>query len=241
MKSVKEYIITESNLSKEKKEEIINFVEDYFDKFDKDPKNFLKHKFEKKTNYDFFGWSIESLLHSKKVPHGHECTNLLVSLHRKEISGKKMPDYWSGNYILTSYMKLKAKRNSLIKRYLGAYKVGTINKRQKDPELLYQHCLRDYVYITNFENNKKILEDPGFLEIYDFTDSKDYEYIEESDKGITVKVFLWNKYWPIIRFDFKNIDEGLKINSSTNIYKDVDYSKFIICIPGNFVKLNLEQ
>lgn len=238
MKSVKEYIISESEISKEKKEEIIKFVEDYFDKFDKDPKNFLKHKF-KKSNYSF-SWSIESLLNCNDIPYNGECKKLLYSISKKEFGGKIMPDYFEGHITYLSHMSLKTKRNSLIKRYLGAYK-AIIIKKEKNPSLLFQLKLNDYKYITNFENHhpKEILEDPGFLEIYDFTDTKDYEYMD-SNKGVTIKIFLWNKYWPIIRFDFDEINEKLKVKSSTNIGKDVDDSKFIICMPGNFIKLNLE-
>jgi len=242
MKSVKEYIINESEISKEKKEEIFQFVNDYFDKFNKDPKNFLKYKFKKKSNYAFHGWNIESLLNCPDIPHARECKNLLISISKKEIDGKILPDYWDGHCVYLSHFKLKNKRKSLIQRYLGAYKAHYINKREKDPTLLFQLKLKDYNYITNFEkyNNKKILEDHGFLEVYDFTDTNDYEYID-SKEGVTIKVFLWNKFWPIIRFDFENIDEGLKVKSSTNVNKDIDSNKFIICMPNKFIDLNLEQ
>lgn len=237
MKSIKEFLINESQITKEKKEEVIKFVKDYFDKFDKDPKNFLKHKFEKKSNYEFHGWSIESLLNCNDIPQTKECRNLLYLLSEMEINGKIMPDYYDGNITYLSHMSLKSKRNSLIKKYLGAYK-AIINKREKNPSLLFQLALRDYDYITNFEkyNNGKILKDQGFLELYHFTSTKNYEFTK-SDKDVTMKLFLWNDYWPIIRFDFGDINE--ESNQKNDSY-DINFDKFIICMPGKFIDLNLE-
>ena len=120
--------ITES--LKENKLDAIKFIEEYFDKFNSNKKNFMTNKFDS-TEYDF-SWTIESLLNCDDIQDNFACKRLLYKINKNYKGNKILPNTNGTTYTTISIKYLK--RN--LKNMCGAYKFNNINKREKTPALI---------------------------------------------------------------------------------------------------------
>ena len=232
MKQLSNFIL-EQKIDKEDKQKAISFVKEYFDKFDKDSKNFLKNKFD--DNEFTFRWSLGTLLQSLSDKECNHVCRLLNSINNKYKTDNYLPRMASSSVVkYTSYNIIKKNIN----KYLGAYKINIFSKEQY-PTLLRIPSYSDYVYITNLDkyHTENQLKDSACIELFDFTTDEN-PLVKNEIEHITIRFFLWNNYCPIIRIDFLDkINEGLKIKSDTKINSEDPLTiknKFIIAMPKWF-------
>ena len=183
--------------------------------------NHLSGKFAPGKN--LVGWSIESLLHCPDIPYTSEAKELLYDLSRREINGKKIPDW----YDIRTFKYDVNYKNSCIDKYYDINYIYEIRwtggrdriKRRKYPCIMVQTSLYNFNYVTNFPkyDYKENYNSSASKELQNFV--RNYTSFENRTEHVKMKVAFWNKRWSIIKFEFPS-------------------DRWIICYAGEFARMN---